>query len=445
MTIDLRQRTPIDRWIGGSLSWCTLFNDLRSKDSFGEGSKRETLLEELKQQALFSDSFVIRDADVVNSPELLDIVNSNDDGIQTLIREGVLVFALRAGAPNFTSVNEAARERRADPRLYRVLKDAVATFDKKLEGTTVAVVQHGATADTFHDNLKKVLASRLTPRQRTELLRAIRIAGEKHMGENLRFGDIYSEVVRKVIWPKADWKARAELIALCRAAHVLTTPMICGLPPITADKDILPHHVALITGYNATISLSDQEIDLLDWFERFPKMIFAADFTRDMQFERIIRFRSRPEGVAYFRAMEATRNASNPQMRHDSFLGYLRALEAYLIATAVDAKAELVPWQKVFAQNAISQMEVHERRKIQAALTAVPIAFSLAAHGVWKLVMHTPFPASTEAATLTLTSISPLLAFAASQVIQRDPGKEPLPLARLLAGATRTPLTSAAR
>jgi hypothetical protein len=185
----LIQRTPIQEWDRECLNWSTLFNDLRNPESL-RGARLRTFKRDLKKQAFFYKSFVVRDADVVNCPELLRLVNEDPD-MEILIKEGILVFALRESADSFTEVNEAAKERRAFPRQYLNNKDSILKFDSKLREIRIATIEEKSDHDFFRKHLQKLIAGRLGDLQTERLTEAIAYAENLSSGKYLRFGDIY--------------------------------------------------------------------------------------------------------------------------------------------------------------------------------------------------------------------------------------------------------------
>lgn len=109
----------------------TQTNDLRKPASLGS-SPRDTLLRDLKINALFQERLLIRDIDIINSAPLQEIIRDNAARFHSALEARVFLLGLRSEAPSFTELNRVQGERRAFPHLCELSESFCAEFDRFL-------------------------------------------------------------------------------------------------------------------------------------------------------------------------------------------------------------------------------------------------------------------------------------------------------------------------
>jgi hypothetical protein len=411
----LRKRQPLLDWRRSELTWSTQFADLRSPTSLGKTAleRERTTRRELKQQALFQICTVIRDADVVNNPTLLRLILDNTDSIQVSILNQMHVLAIRSDVGSFSELNELAGERRAHPRVYQTTKPLVKRLDALLfeKHAWIGEVERSTGKDTFRKLLERIwTSSHLSDSQKRLLQTAIERADSGSKERILRFGDIYSHLVRqKRLSPNSD------LIQWCRAAHVLTVPAELHIAPSSADQDLEPACVAFVLGHE-----TNALVDSTEWSHMFPRKILSDDALDCMTFDEIVRYRQLGDITGYFDSAQALTKAFNSPQREKAFIAYLKCLENYLVAIGAQAKVELVDWQR-----AVTNRYLKKEIRSEALCYAIPVIVT----EVCSLLTHSPIPIGT--ATAVFTGLKTL------RDLRRL--RKPRPIERLLSGTTVTP------
>jgi hypothetical protein len=375
----LKKRKDLADWPDGSLIWSTQFNDLRKIESSGTSPevRRENLRMELKKQGLLQSHTLIRDADSVNNIDLLDLVDSNVDAIQSGIAHGTHVFGLRSDAESLTQVNDNAGLKRAYPERFEKVKLLVKNLDILLEQSEVVVadVKLPVGNDVFNDNIKRLLGSSHLSASESDMLRlAHQTATVACNSKLLRFGDLYDELVRhKAQAPESN------LLQWCRAAHVLAAPASIGLPPSSANDDIHPVHAAFFCGVGNNHITSSAP-----WLELFPRNILTDRAVRALTFEDIVRCRRHGLQIGYFEASNRLHSELGSSNFERSFISYLKSLEEYLIAISLEAKVELVDWQKEVTRRYFTERTIIET----TATWGIPVILAVG----YSLITHAPLP-----------------------------------------------------
>jgi hypothetical protein len=277
----LVHRPALREWLRSSVSWSLHFNDLRPPGADGFGG----ILNELKTLALFDDVTLIRDADIVNHIELLQIFRQNIDVFRSAILAGVFVFPIRQDVDSFTHLNDRAGLKRAHPERAEIASSYLAEFDQFLAINELVTPEMEVRTEnsTFRVLLSRVM-THLKPKavQYDLLQRTIAAAEKDSLGSQLRFGDIYKALMQPT---NVDLVQINELVQWCRTAHVLTTPYELCLPPTSANSDIDPWNIAVVLGHSVT----EENIRKNSWFERFPKLIPNIGWIEKLTFNEIVR------------------------------------------------------------------------------------------------------------------------------------------------------------
>lgn len=335
------QRIPIGEFKSSPLVWTTQFNDLRSPLSLGANVEQRYLRIqlELKLLALLLPRALIRDANLVNHPELLQMLRDDVACIRTAFERGAILLAIRDTASNLVEVNEGAGPNRAFPQRYGAAQLQLPEIDSWLRDRQVGLVgtPAGAETDSFALNLEKILSEQKISEQNSAALRTAIQASRQLNGEAslLRFGDVYRHLVGKR--PK---RASSELVQWCRAAHVLVAPVAHSLPASTADQDLPPRMSAFLCGHAEAFMP-----DTFKWIDLYPRRVLTDETLFQMNFKAIAGFRKTPYGIAYFKAAKAMQQAFAAEDFEKKYADYLGCLSEYLEFIGAEMRVELVGWQ----------------------------------------------------------------------------------------------------
>jgi hypothetical protein len=411
-------RVPQPEWLRGAPAWSTQFDDLRDSASLCQpGQNRiQTLRRELKQQALFDHQTVVRDSDLVNNVELLELMLDDTDRIRTTLAEGVHLLSIRSTAATFTEVNEQAAKRRAHPSRYEAVKPLLARVDPLLteHEIPIAEVERPRGAGGFSRHLRRIADSQhISGREREVLFDALPQVEPGEPNEPLRFGDLYDLLVRNKQMSPSD-----NLIRWIRAAHILTIPVELGLPPSTSDRDLSPSQVAFLVGHG-----EEAAVDMSQWMDLFPRRILTDVAIDQLTFPDIMRLRSIGKRLGYFDAVSAAHNAYGTPMVGRAMVAYLKVLEEYLKAMALETKIELTDWQRVLASGDVQRRDMYEKWWF----CGVPTILTF---GIGAIITQSPLPFAF--AGFALGNF-------AKETHSWIRAHKPLPMSELLAGCTLTP------
>lgn len=308
-------------------------------------------------QALFSPMTVIRDADIINHADLLDMLERNSASIRAAFLCGALALGIRDSAESLSEINESIGEKRASPEMYAKARERLPGIESWLAGTGLPLVETStATINAFREHLDVVLDSgALSPRDEDILRPSIEIAREASAGNGpLRFGDVIREVRSR--------GGSDSLIQWCRAAHVLVAPRTHGIPPSTADQDLRPEMVTLLCLREGSSEATRR------WADLYPRKILTEDALMNLSFDRISVLRSKGY-LRYFDAVKSVQLAFGTPAFDSVYGDYLAALAEYIEAIGEAQSAQMVDWQKALLDQ---RVEVEEE-KAKGLLWAIPI------------------------------------------------------------------------
>jgi hypothetical protein len=410
-------RKPIAKWPRSSLVWTTQFNDLRTPASVGsnytERYRRVQL--ELKMLALLLPCAVIRDADIVNHIELLDLLQRDVDGFRSVFERGAITLGIRETASSLVDVNEKAAKNRAFPERYDKVRIQLPQIDRWLGEQQVVLVETSANVrvDRFAANLRTILnAHRLSGQEEEILEKAILASRQRNDPDSLlRFGDIY-----RYILDNGLTSSNSDLLQWCRAAHVLVAPAAHALPPSTVDQDLRPEMITLLYGRGEALALDPDRL-----LNLYPRRILSDDTLMRMDFPTIVRLRSKAIQLGYFQAAHAIQQPSEAAQFEKNYISYLRTLAEYLELIARELSVELVDWQKLLLER---QVKIEEKEALA-------------------LCWGVPFLVLTPIAIATVSwvpiQLAGLVGMGLTQLQSLRSTGAPSPLTKLLLGTTVTP------
>ena len=418
--VKLVHRPALESWTVGLVSWSLHFNDLRSL----EDNAAEITLNELKMMALFDETVLIRDADVVNHLQLLDIFTNNTADFREAVRAGIFVFPIRADADCFSQVNDRAGSARAYPDRHGIASMHLPIFDRYLAdwGIITPQIERRVEANTFPTLLERVMPHLTAKTFQYDLLqKTLNEAKETYEGKHIQFGKIYEFLNTH---QRSHPKDVGELIQWCRVAHVLTVPYELGLAPTSANHDIDPWSVAIVLGHSVT----EPKLNRSVWFGRFPELIPDEDWIKHLSFRDIVRLRDHGFQAGYFQAVAALQHIDQQsQLFEHAYEEYLVCLSKYLQALEWQTKARFVRWQEVLADDLAKLRKEYESYWFR---TPVIIGFIGGAVAMAHLSPLASAATGVIGATLEL----------GKALCDRRRIKHPEPIAALLSrGITRTP------
>lgn len=413
-------RKPIADWTRSPLVWTTQFNDLRNPMSLGSeaGARYRRIQLELKMLALLLPRAVIRDSDVVNHIELLDLVQRNVDGVRSVFESGIVTLGIRESASSLVDVNERAGQNRAYPERYGAARSQLPGVDSWLRERRVVLVETPADvkSDGFAANLQKIVDGRVLSAGDEEILRKAMAVSRELRGDEalLRFGDVYQYVLGKGLG-----SSHGDVVQWCRAAHVLIAPAAHALPPSTVDQDLRPEMVTFLCGGPEGVALDPEK-----WTNLYPRRILHDEALMRMDFATVERLRVQARRIGYFDAALRIQRGARSEDFERSYEAYLRTLGEYLEIMGKELSVELVPWQKVLLDRRVKV----EEEEAKGLWWSVPILIGVTLSIVtWSVV-----PVGLLGVAVPgLERIRSLRA-----------ARAPSPLSRLLSGTTVTPNTA---
>ena len=345
----------------------------------------DLVLLELKTQLLFDDAIILRDTDVVNSWELLDLA-TKDVTFRELLTSGVCVVGLRASADCLTDVNNQAAESRADPKRHSLHRDLVAALDILMHDQDIQVlhVDEDPNRDVFSELLQKTLAKLLRSRKYSEhelLHNAVRHAelqrSEKH--PKLRFGEIY-----RYIWgttPPSEIQHDTELLDWCHTAHTLPVPAQLKTPISAATHDLEPEKIQALLELQPTIT----SVDAREVIDIYPEYVPTPLWLGNQNFADILRHRSHGEHEGYFGALAHLREtaAGDEHRFHKACREYFLCLGKYINQLKTEENGglrgdwQLSDWKLDRVQQLSKERNAHNARLDTALkIIAVPVIAS---------------------------------------------------------------------
>ena len=431
--VELVNRPLLEGWQRGSVSWSLHLNDLGNFDK----APVSVIADELKLLALFDDITLIRDADVVNSLQIMELFGRDGrdiQGFRSAIRAGVFAFPIRSDADSFWHVNDTAKGNRAHSERYAPMHEFLPEFDQFLADwqVTTPTIVRDISSDTFAKLIEnRVLPFLATQGIPTELL-AISLETAKEdaarLQEPVRFGHIFNLLDDRA---NADRAQVQELIQWCRMAHVLAVPSELSLASSSADHDADPVKVAVILGHK----LQGSDYRRGQWFERYPKLIPDRPWIAGLGFDEIVRLRDLGFKAGYFASLARLQGVSQKDQSFDSlYEDYLLSLSAYLKALQWQTKAKFYDWQTIFAEDLLKV-----REKLESFWFRTPILVSILGAS-YTLAHHSPTPAVGLLGALGSLGIGSLVHETVKYGHEYHRIRHPDPIAELLRrGTTRTP------